>query len=1094
VTAERGYLRFPSIRGDRVVFVAENDVWLADAGGGRAWRLTADGVPVAGARLSPDGATVAYASFRDGAPEVHAVPVGGGPSTRLTFWGDAYTRVAGWLPDGRLVASTSAGEPFRSRVWSWALPLDGSAAPERLLYGPCYAVSPGPGGAVVLGTDQRRAGATWQRYRGGTAGKLWIDRDGSGEFARLLGDNPAQLEDPDWVGDRVVFLSDHEGWGNVYSVRPDGTDLRRHSDHDGAYARALRTDGTRLVWQVHGDLWLLDGLDAQPRQLEIDLAGPRTGRQPRPIGGDRLGGFAADRTGRASAVEVLGTVHWLTTRDGPAPALADTPGVRARLPQVLGPAATAENTPPRVAWITDADGDDAIEVGPADGSAPTRRFGAGELGRVLELAATPDGTLLAAAAHDGRVLVADVEAGTLREVARSAHGDATGLAWSPDSAWLAWSHPGAEGLRQILARRVADPAGETDGETDGETVEITPLRFQDTDPVFTLDGLHLAFLSTRTLDPVYDDWVFDLSFLGGTRPYVVPLGATTPSPFHPESAGRPTADESEGGGSGGGDGDAPPQPVLVDTEAIDQRVVPVPVATARAGGLRAVRGGLVWLETPQAGLLGEDRAGPDGERNRPKLVRWDFGKRRSATVVGELDGYDVTGDGRRLLVRDGDALRVVPSDRRVEADAEGDRDAVVEVDLRRLRGELDPAAQWRQMYEEAGRLMRDHFWSADFADVDWNGALAKYRPLLDRIATRDDLSEVFWEVIGELGSSHAYETPPAAPVQPGRALGHLGADLERVGDRWRVARVLPGESSVRGARAPLSAPGVAVRAGDEILAVDGRPVHPRLGPVPLLAGAANVPVELTVQPAVGGDPRRVVVVPLEDEKALRYQAWVAGRRTATHELSGGRVGYLHIPDMVANGWAQLHRDLILEVAREGLVVDVRDNNGGHVSELVLEKLARTVKGWDLPRDQPGMTYPTNSPRGPIVAVTNQHAGSDGDIVTAGFGLYGIGPVVGTRTWGGVIGIDGRYTLVDGTSVTQPRYALWFEGTGWGIENHGVDPDVEVDITPQDWAADRDPQLETAVRMVLEALETRPAATPPDRATRPSRRAPRLPPR
>jgi tricorn protease len=1087
VTADRPYLRYPTIRGDRLALVAENDVWLSDAGGGRAWRLTADGVPVAGARLSPDGGTVVFTSTRDGAPEVHAVPADGGASTRLTFWGDAHTRVAGWLPDGRVIASTSAGEPFRSRVWSWALPLDGSAAPERLPYGPAYMVSPGPGGAVLLGTDQRRAGATWQRYRGGTAGKIWIDRDGGGTFARLLGDNPAQLEDPDWVGDRVVFLSDHEGWGNVYSVRPDGTDLRRHSDHGDAYARALRTDGTRLVWQSHGDLWLLDGLDAEPRRLDVQLAGPRTGRTPRPFGpGDKPGDLAADRTGRASAVEVLGSIHWLTSRDGPAPALAATPGVRSRLPQVLGPAGSAEAAVAQVAWITDADGDDAIEVAPADGSAPARRFGAGQLGRVLELAASPDGTRLAAASHDGRILVADVAAGELREIASTGHSEASGLAWAPDSAWLAWSHPGAEGLRQIRVSRVADEPS--------TTIEVTPLRFLDTDPVFTLDGLHLAFLSTRTLDPVYDDWIFDLSFLGGTRPYVVPLGATTPSPFHPESAGRSTGDgEGEGGGEGSGD-DAPPQPVLIDAEAIDQRVVPVPVATARATALSAVRGGLVWLEIPQAGLLGEDRAGDDGEPSRPKLVRWDFAKRRSAPLVGELDGYVVTGDGRKLLVRDEGALRLVPSDRRVEPDSDGDRDAVVEIDLRRLRGVVDPAAQWRQMFDEAGRLMRDHYWTPDMADVDWDAVLARYRPLVDRIATRDDLSEVFWETIGELGSSHAYENPPPVPVEPGRVLGHLGADLRRDGDRWLVERVLPAESSVRGARAPLSAPGVAVRAGDEILAVDGRPVDPRLGPAPLLAGAAGVPVELTVRPADAGEVRRVVVLPLDDEKVLRYQAWVAGRRAAVHEASGGRVGYLHIPDMVANGWAQLHRDLILEVAREGVVVDVRDNNGGHTSELVLEKLSRKVRGWDNNRTAPASSYPGNAPRGPMVAVTNQHAGSDGDIVTAGFKLWGIGPVVGLRTWGGVIGIDGRYTLVDGTSVTQPRYALWFEGVGWGIENYGVDPDVEVDIAPQDWAAGRDPQLDTAVRMVLEALETRPAATPPDRSTRPSRRAPELPPR
>lgn len=1087
-SADTAYLRFPSIRGDLVAFVAEDDVWLAPVDGGRAWRLTADSAPVAGARLSPDGATVAYTSTRDGAPEVHLTPVDGGAARRLSFWGDAFTKVAGWLPDGRVVASTAVGEPFRSRVWAWALPLDGGE-PERLPFGPATVVSARAGGGTVLGVDQRRAGATWKRYRGGTAPKLWIDPDGSGEFRRLLRELDGQLEDPDWVGDRVVFLSDHEGWANVYSALPDGGDLRRHSDHGESYARALRTDGTRAVYQRLGELWLLDDLDAaaEPRRLEISLAGPRTGRQPRPVQArDWLGDMAVDRTGRAAALEVLGTVHWLTSRDGPAPALADQPGVRARLPQVLGPARAAEAAVPEVAWVTDAEGDDAIEVGPADGSAAPRRLAAGQLGRALELVAAPDGKSLAVASHDGRVLVVDVAGGEVLEIARTGHDDASGLTFSPDSAWLAWSHPGTEGLAQIRAARVADGAG-------AATVEITPLRFRDTSPTFTLDGQHLAFLSTRTFDPVYDELVFDLSFPGATRPYLVPLAATTPSPFHPEPGGRAPAGPTGPGGDGDGE-DAPPQPVILDAEAIEQRVIAVPVATARARGLRAVHGGLVWLEDPQHGLLGEDRPTADGEPLRPRLVRYDFAKRRQLTLAEEIDGVGVSGDGKRLLLRDEKSLRVVPADRRVDPDEESDRDAVVEVDLRRVRVQVDPAAQWPQMYDEAGRLMRDHFWIADMAEVDWAGVLERYRPVLDRVATRDDLSELFWEVIGELGSSHAYETPPPRPVPPGRALGHLGADLARDGDRWVVRRVLPGESSVRGARSPLSSPGVAVRAGDAILAVDGRPVDPAVGPAPLLAGAAGVPVELTVQPADAEQVRRVVVVPLDDERTLRYQAWVADRRAAVHEASGGRVGYLHIPDMVANGWAQLHRDLVLEVAREGLVVDVRDNNGGHVSELVLEKLARRVQGWDTTRHGPPITYPSNAPRGPMVAVVNEHAGSDGDIVTAGFKQLGLGPVVGMRTWGGVIGIDGRYTLVDGTSVTQPRYSFWFTGSGWGVENYGVDPDVEVPIPPQDWAAGRDPQLDTAVRMVLEALEREPAARPPDPATRPSRRPPTLPPR
>jgi len=1090
VSGNDAYLRFPTIRGDRVAFVAEDDVWLAPADGGRAWRLTADSVPVAGTRLSPDGGAVAYTSTRDGAPEVHVVDTEGGAARRLSHWGDAFTRVVGWTRDGRVVASTAAGEPFRGRVWAWAMPLDGGV-PERLPYGPVNAVSPGPAGAMLLGVDQsRRAAAAWKRYRGGTAGKLWIDRDGSGEFVRLLGELGSQLEDPDWVGDRVVFLSDHEGWGNVYSVRPDGSDLRRHTDLGESYARAMRTDGRRVVYQRLGELWLLEDLaaDTQPRRLDVTLAGPRTARQPRPVSArDCLGDVSADRSGRASAVEVLGTIHWLTSRDGPAPALADQPGVRGRLPRVLGPPHGAgSETAPLVAWVTDAEGDDAIEIRVSDGSDQGRRIGAGQLGRVLEVAASPDGRLLAAASHDGRVLVVDVAGGEVREIDRTGHADASGLSFSPDSAWLAWSHPGEEALRQIRAARVADG-------TEPALIEVTPLRFIDTDPVFTLDGKHLAFLSTRTFDPVYDEWVFDLSFTGATRPYLVPLAATTPSPFHPEPGGRPSGGPEQHGGDGDSDG-APPQPVTLDADGIEERVTAVPVPTGRASALQAAKEGLLWLETPPAGLLGEDRAGDAADPVRPRLQRYDFAKRKDLTLADQVDGFAVTGDGKRVLVRDEQALRVVPADRRVDPDDEGDRDAVVDVDLRRLRVQVDPSAQWRQMYDEAGRLMRDHFWIEDMGGVDWPAVLERYRPVVERVATRDDLSELLWEVQGELGSSHAYEIPPPPRSEPGRRLGHLGADLARDGDRWRVQRVLPGESSVRGARSPLAAPGVAVRAGDAILAVDGRPVDPERGPSPLLAGAAGVPVELTVEPAGEGEVRRVVVVPLEDERALRYQGWVADRRAVVHAASGGRVGYLHIPDMVASGWAQLHRDLHLEVAREALVVDVRDNNGGHVSELVLEKLARRVQGWDTTRHGPPTTYPTNAPRGPMVAIANEQAGSDGDIVTAGFKQLGLGPVVGTRTWGGVIGIDGRYKLVDGTVVTQPRYSFWFTSLGWGVENYGVDPDVEVPIPPQDWAAGRDPQLDTAVRLALEALERQPAASPPDPATRPSRRPPQLPPR
>ncbi|MGI8694512.1 MAG: S41 family peptidase [Geodermatophilaceae bacterium] len=1099
------YLRFPSVRGDVVAFVAEDDIWLGGTDAGRAWRLTAERAPVAHTRLSPAGDRVAYTSRRDGAPEVHVVDTDGGPPRRLTHWGSDFTRVLGWTDDDRVLAASAVGEPFRSRTWAYAVPLSGGPA-QRLPYGPVNSLAVGPGGAVVVGQHgNRRGAASWKRYRGGTAGQLWIDPTGSGTFSRLQAELNGQLEDPAWVGDRIVFVSDHEGYGNIYSCLADGGDLRRHTDHGEFYARAAHSDGNRVVYQSVGELWLLDELtaDSQPRRLALVLGGSGTALSPHAVeAAGHVGAVAPDRSGRASAIEVRGSVHWVAHRDGPARQLAGGPGVRHRLPRVLGVPTTggaaggdtdgAEPSAARVVVVSDADGDDALEVVTVDGSAEPRRLAGGQLGRVLDLAASPDGRLVAAASHDGRVLLVDIESGGVRELDSSPDGDASGLNFAPDSRWLAWSHQGPEPLRHI---RLADVAS-------GEVIYATPLRFTDTEPVFTQDGKHLAFLSVRTFDPVYDAFVFDLSFLAGTRPFLLPLAQRTPSPFDPSPQGRPMSPDDGGDGKATASdkpaasdksADTGPPAVTVDAEGISERLVSLPVPAGNYSSLRAAHGGLLWLLDPLVGVLGDGLSKP-GDKPRSAVQRYDFGALRLSTLDDKADAIEVSGDGRWLIVRDESQLRVVPADHKVPEGEDGAAERV-EVDLDRIRVDIDPRAEWQQMYDEAGRLMRDHFWLADMGGVDWAAVLERYRPVLTRIGTRDDLSELMWEVQGELGASHAYETPPERSVEKSRRLGLLGADLAPDADgTWRVTRVVPGESSAPAARSPLSAPGVAVRAGDAILAVSGRPVDAVAGPGALLVGAAETPVELTIAAADGSGQRPVVVVPLATEMPLRYQDWVSGRRADVHTASGGRAGYLHIPDMVANGWAQLHRDIRVELSRECLVVDVRDNNGGHVSSLVLEKLARTVQGWATVRHGRPQPYPEDAPRGPLVAVTNEQAGSDGDIVTAMIRQLGLGPVVGTRTWGGVIGIDGRYSLVDGTAVTQPRYSFWFADAGWGVENYGVDPDIEVVFPPQDWAAGSDPQLEAAVALVLQRLTETPAATAPDPSERPDRAAPTLPPR
>ncbi|MGX6741217.1 S41 family peptidase [Streptomyces xantholiticus] len=1059
------YLRYPHLHGDLIAFTAEDDVWVAPLDGGRAWRVSADNMPVNHPRISPDGTRIAWSSYRDGPPEVHVAPVDGGPSDRLTHWGSYRTSVRGWTPDGRVLALSTQGQASLRRSWAHAVPLDGGPA-TRLPYGPVGHVAYGPH-TLLLSATMGREAAAWKRYRGGTAGKLWIDREVEGEFVRLHEDIDGNIEYPLWVGGRVAFLSDHEGVGALYSSLPDGSDLRRHTGLDGFYARHAATDGTRVAYASAGELWLLDNLDgAEPRRPDIRLGGQRTDLQPRPIdAADHLGAAAPDHTGRGSAVEIRGGIHWVTHREGPARSLAAEPGVRARMPRTFS--ADGEQ---HVVWVTDAEGDDALEFAPATGTAAgatPRRLAAGRLGRVLSLAVAPDGSRAAVASHDGRVLLVERETGEVREVDRSEHGDADGLVFSPDSAWLAWSHPGPSPLRQIKLANTGDLT----------VSEATPLRFADFQPAFTLDGKHLAFLSERAFDPVYDAHVFDLAFVGSCRPHLITLAATTPSPFGPQRHGRAFDSDKDNAQ----DQDENAEPVTrIDLDGLADRIVPFPVEAASYSTLRAAKDGLLWLRHPLRGVLGATRATPDDPEPRTTLERYDLGQQRVEELSSDASYFRVSGDGKRVLLYTGGKLKVVPSDREVSHDdSDGDGGASITVDLSRVRRTVEPAAEWRQMYDEAGRLMRDHFWLPDLGGVDWEGVLDRYRPVLDRVATHDDLVDLLWEVQGELGTSHAYVMPHGGHGDASTRQGLLGADISRTDDdTWRIDRILPSETSDPHAHSPLAAPGVALRAGDTLLAVDGRPVDPVKGPGPLLVGAAGKPVELTVSPAGGGDPRHAVVVPLADEEPLRYHAWVADRRAYVHEKSGGRLGYLHVPDMQAPGWAQIHRDLRVEVAKDGLVVDVRENRGGHTSQLVVEKLARRIVGWDLPRGMQPSSYPLDAPRGPVVAVANEFSGSDGDIVNAAIKALGIGPVVGTRTWGGVVGIDSRYALVDGTLVTQPKYAFWLEGYGWDVENRGVDPDVEVVATPQDQAAGRDPQLDEAIRLALSSLAQTPPKQPP----------------
>lgn len=1125
------YLRYPHLHDDLLCFAAEDDLWVAPLSSAkhrpdRAWRVTVDRTRVGHPRFSPDGSQIAYTTWRSLDPEIHLAPVAGGPARRLSYWGSTDTRVCGWTPpdeDGsaQILAVSSHGQPFSYYSWAYSVPTDGSPG-GKLPWGPVADIAVtdigGERRTLLLTGKPPHEPAAWKRYRGGATGRLWLHGE------RLLEDLPGHLDCPMFVDGRIAFLSDHEGVGNLYSTLPDGTDLRRHTDHDAFYARHASSDGRRIVYQCAGDLWLVDSLapGSVPRKLSVRLGGPRAGRRTYQVpAAHHVDSISVDTTGRASAVSVRGSLYWLTHRDGPARTITDTPGVRVRLPEMLGSGG-------KVAYVTDADGEDAIEIAylpRASGDRPPVRLASGRLGRVHEMIADPDGERLALTTHDGRLLILTVpddssgdtasetaatdavggavepEREDVTELIRSVNGPVTDLAFSPDGDWIAWSHPGVgRSLRQIKMARIADRT----------IVDVTNGRFEDENPVFTRDGRYLAFLSWRGFDPVYDVHTGDLSFPLGCRPYLVPLSSATPSPFALSPDGRPAAGgldpvpvagsdgtaavgTSQAEGAGGG-------MVTVEVEGLASRVTPFPVSASKYSALQPVSGGgLVWLRWPISGALGETFANPADTSGRPTLEHFDITKARKSELVDHLDWFALSRDGSRLVVVDDDELRAVP------ANEPGDNDSTVHLDLRRILHEVDPPAEWRQAYGEAGRIIRAYFWEPQMCGIDWDAVLDQYRPLVERVATPDEFADLLREALGELGTSHAYVTPARrneGPPHYQRAMGLLGANLVCRDGEWLVKRILPGESSDSKARSPLA--GTGIREGAVLTHVDGRPVDPVTGPYPLLSAAGGTTVELTFRPAEDlstanggtghGGSRRVAIVPLIDERPLRYQDWVAKRREVVREMSGGKCGYLHIPDMGGSGWAQFNRDLRLEVSRPALIVDVRGNAGGHISELVVEKLTRRILGWDLTRNAQAVSYASNAPRGPVVAIADEATSSDGDMITAAFRLLKLGPVVGQRTWGGVVGMTGRHRLGDGTVITVPMNAAWFDTYGWSVENHGVEPDIEALRTPLDWAEGRHAQLDDAVWVALELLAKQPAATPPGYGEVPDRRRPPLPPR
>jgi tricorn protease len=1056
--SELGYLRQPTICGDAIVFVCDDDLWRVDAGGGTARRLTAGlGEPSTPA-LSPDGRWLAYVSRDEQHPEVFLMAAEGGPARRMTWLGANFLGVAGFAPDGRIVFVTTHGQPFYRYFRAFALSPAGGL-PELLPLGQVNHLSFGPGQAKVIGRNTADP-ARWKRYRGGTAGHLWIDAEGAGTFRRMS-ELQGNITSPMWVGPRVYFLSDFEGVGNLYSCRPDGSDRQRHSDHDDFYARFAATDGARIVYQCGARIWLYDPATDATRPLDIRVPAHRTQAARRFVSAtDHLAGYQVHPAGHSLAVDVRGRLSTFALWEGAVLQHGGDAAGRTRLGQWLADGAT------RVA-VSDASGEERLVVFDAAG----QRTLDWDIGRVIALRAAPVGTRVALTNHRNEVWIGDVGTGDAWLADRSDAARSDEVAWSPDGAWLAY--PFWTGLRHC-AIKLYDVTGR-------RSLLVTRPEFRDWSPAFDPEGRYLYFLSVRTFDPVYDNVQFELSFPRAARPYLIALQADARPPFEPEPKGMRAdpgdAREAAKAAEAGKDG---PRPVRIDVDGIESRVAQFPVPEGRYGQMAGARGRALWTVFPIPGAHGRG-----GHRDTPgRLEAFDFATQKTETLAERADDFALSADGGTLIVRDGKKLRALDPARKPEPPKNGADEAPSRasgwIDLARVRVAIDPRREWRQMLREVWRLQRDQFWVPDMSGVDWEAMYRRYEPLLDLVSTRAELSDLIWELQGELGTSHAYEMGGDHRKPPAVALGQLAAELAPAADGagYEIRAIVQGDPWDSDADSPLNAVGVAARVGERIVAVNGQPVSRETPPQALLVNQAGMKAELTLAPAGGGSSRAAIVKLLADEVPARYREWVERNRRWVHERSDGRVGYFHLPDMQSAGFAEFHRYFAAECDRAALIVDVRFNRGGHVSQLLLEKIARRRIGYDLQRWGPPTPYPMESPAGPLVALTNEHAGSDGDIFSHCFKLMKLGPLVGKRTWGGVIGIWPRHRLADGTETTQPEFSFWFEDVGWAVENYGTDPDIDVDNAPQDAAAGRDAQLETALQIALARAATAPPQPPP----------------
>jgi tricorn protease len=1097
----RGYAMHPAVASDRLVFAADGDLWTASLAGdlGKpidAARLTSGtGIETAPV-LSPDGTMLAFLADYDGNPEVYVMPVVGGSPRRLTYHPSLEWPLAFTADGGAVLYRSNRANPL-GRDELWRVPVAGG--PSRPLgFGEASLASVDAATGRMAFTPWSNEGWSWKRYRGGTAPDVWIaDAEGK-SFTRLTKTRENELF-PMWLQGRVWFLSDTDGRMNLCSVAADGSDCRQHTKHgaDDLEPRWAKADpsasGTRIVYTRGADVVLFDAKDGSERVLDLRLVGDRFA--------DRLRNRPPTEGMTAISLAPGGVTLLLETRGEflmlmlSAEDLKDAPASI----QVPSRASTRERDAAwldhrTVIYVTDrGDGFAVVARDLALLDGPETTLATSDVW-VFGPQAGPDGRHVVFGDKSGALRMVDVATGAVSEIDRSANRAIRDYRFSPDGRWIAWVRPLENGNGQVVLRAVSG----------GDTVTIGEGMTNDSNPRWDPAGAYLYFLSDRHIDPVED--ALDLNFATHDVTMVcgVPLKASTPPPSAREArearmdltrwaTGKSgdwmesgadkertdgkSADEDGKDASTAGEESDEIVPIELEPAGIGTRVFTLPVKPGQFDGFEAAPGAL---------LLGRHRRGSVGEEVWPvppmgtpgtRLERFDVRAGKSTPLMESLiTAWSMDAEATKVVAWDGQSMMLLP--------VEGGEQAAI--DVADLRVSVDPREEWRQIFDEAWRLQREFFWRADMGGVDWASARQAYLPLVDRVGTREDLNDAIAQMCSELANSHVYVSGGEMFRWPeGEQVAVLGAQLAPREGGWVIEHVLPDFGPAGGPENPIAVPFHGVKAGQFILAIDGRVVTADREIGEWLVGRAGRATMLTIADTADGANARYITVQLPySEAELRYHEWVETNRRTVSERSGGKLAYIHVPDMDAAGIKAFMRGFFPQLDREGMVVDIRNNGGGYVSPVLIERLMRRPWAWSVPRDGRPETIPSRTLTGPMAVLIDQGAGSDGDIFPETVRRLNLAPLIGTRTLGGVIGIEGEKSFVDGGMSTQPGWGYWTPVRGYAVENDGVAPDIEVEITPADRAAGRDPQLERAVAELMQRLPEkrftppRPETTPP----------------